>query len=63
MNVFYYIGLDIHKKTISYCLKQINGRILREGIIYSRHKDIIKWYKKVLGRAKLTYRKSFTFIP
>ena len=21
MNAFYYIGLDIHKKTISYCIK------------------------------------------
>ena len=26
-----YIGLDIHKKTISYCVKQGDGKILDEG--------------------------------
>jgi transposase len=28
-----YLGLDIHKKTISYCLRQADGTILREGTI------------------------------
>ena len=27
----YYIGLDIHKKTISYCVKDATGQIYREG--------------------------------
>jgi transposase len=33
----YYIGLDLHKqtisKTISYCVKEANGRIVAEGSI------------------------------
>ena len=27
----YYIGLDVHKKTISYCIKTASGTIEREG--------------------------------
>jgi transposase len=27
----YYIGLDVHKKTISYCVKDVSGRIQQEG--------------------------------
>ena len=33
MNSMHYIGLDVHKKTISYCLRQADGTILREGAI------------------------------
>ena len=29
----YYIGLDVHKKKISYCVKDMNGRICAEGAI------------------------------
>jgi hypothetical protein len=29
----YYIGLDVHKKTISYCVKDLGGQIQREGTI------------------------------
>ena len=29
----YYIGLDVHKKTISYCVKDVSGRIQQEGTI------------------------------
>ena len=28
----YYIGLDVHKKTISYCVKDVSGRIQLGGI-------------------------------
>jgi transposase len=27
----YYIGLDVHKKTISYCVKDVAGRVHQEG--------------------------------
>ena len=29
----HYIGFDIHKKTISYCVKLNDGKILEEGVI------------------------------
>ena len=27
----YYIGLDVHKKTISYCVKDVSGGMNRKG--------------------------------
>jgi hypothetical protein len=29
----YYIGLDVHKKTISYCIKDVSGRVYQQGTI------------------------------
>ena len=31
MDSMYYIGLDVHKKTISYCVKDAGGQIHDEG--------------------------------
>jgi transposase len=38
-----YIGLDIHKKTISFCAKAQDGRILDEGTIPARRHILIAW--------------------
>ena len=35
MDSMYYIGLDVHKKTISYCIKYASGQVHREGTISS----------------------------
>ena len=35
-----YIGFDIHKKTISFCAKAQDGRILDEGTIPARRPDL-----------------------
>ena len=29
----HYVGLDIHKKTISFCIRQADGTILQEGTL------------------------------
>lgn len=39
----YYIGLDVHKKTISYCIKQASGEIHSEGIVAATRTDLMKW--------------------
>ena len=31
MNAIQYIGFDVHKKTISYCVKTADGQIVKEG--------------------------------
>jgi transposase len=31
MTTMNYIGLDVHKKTISYCVKDMSGRIQQEA--------------------------------
>ena len=32
-DIMYYIGLDVHKKTISYCVKHASGQVHQEGQI------------------------------
>jgi transposase len=47
----YYIGMDVHKRTISYCVKSANGAVLDEGVIPSTrtsvkgmvHKWVFPW--------------------
>jgi transposase len=41
----YYIGLDVHKKTISYCVKDTSGRIHDEGKIGATRNDLDSWMK------------------
>jgi transposase len=41
----YYIGLDVHKKTISYCVKDASGRIHGEGKIGATRNDLDSWMK------------------
>jgi hypothetical protein len=37
-DTMYFIGLDVHKKTISYCAKDAAGRVFQEGEIGSTHR-------------------------
>jgi transposase len=39
----YYVGLDVHKKTISYCVKDGSGRIHLEGTIPATRMDLDRW--------------------
>jgi transposase len=41
----YYIGLDVHKKTISYCVKDVAGHVHREGKIGSTRRELDAWIK------------------
>ncbi len=41
----YYIGLDVHKKTISYCVKDAAGKIHHEGKIGSTQRELDAWIK------------------
>ena len=45
MQSMYYIGLDVHKKTISYCVKDGSGRIHAEGTIPATRCDLDSWMK------------------
>ena len=40
-----YIGLDVHKKKISYCVKDVSGRIHLEGAIAATRIDLDHWMK------------------
>jgi transposase len=39
----YYIGLDVHKKTISYCVKDVAGHVHRTGKIGSTRCELDGW--------------------
>jgi hypothetical protein len=41
----YYIGLDVHKKTISYCVKDASGRICQEGKVGATRWELDIWIK------------------
>ena len=41
----YYIGLDVHKKTISYCVKDASGQIHQEGKIGATRCELDSWMK------------------
>ena len=41
----YYIGLDVHKKTISYCVKDAAGCVHQEGKIGSTRRELDAWVR------------------
>jgi hypothetical protein len=46
----YYIGLDVHKKTISYCIKDASGQVHREGTIGATRNELDAWVRTLLSR-------------
>jgi transposase len=49
MERLYYIGLDIHKKTISHCVKKVDGTIVQQGKIAADRKTLFQWMKGLPG--------------
>ena len=45
MQTMYYIGLDVHKRTISYCVKDASGRVYTEGSLPATRFDLDRWMK------------------
>jgi len=41
----YYIGLDVHKQKISYCVKEGGGKVFAEGWIPATRFDLDRWMK------------------
>ena len=46
MNIHHYIGFDVHKKSISYCVKAPDGKILEEGKLRATHRVLREWAQK-----------------
>lgn len=46
MNVNHYIGFDVHKKSISFCVKAADGTILEEGKILATRASLRTWAEK-----------------
>lgn len=40
MKGYHYVGLDVHKKKIAYCVKHADGTVIEEGKFYATRKDL-----------------------
>jgi transposase len=49
MSAIYYIGLDIHKKTIAYCIKRIDGVLVKQGTVSAERKALQQWQSELPG--------------
>lgn len=49
MQLIYYVGLDVHKKSISYCIKLADGSIVDQGQIAARRPILRQWIKEIPG--------------
>src|SRR3979411_1140626 len=45
MEPMYYIGLDVHKRKISYCMKERRGKVYSEGSLSATRLDLDVWMK------------------
>ena len=43
MNSLHYIGFDVHKKTISFCVKTAAGEIVEEGVVPAQREELRQW--------------------
>ena len=46
MNVNHYIGFDVHKKSVSFCVKTADGKIVEEGKLRAMHDMLRQWAGK-----------------
>jgi len=46
MHIRHYIGFDVHKKTISYCVKTADGAIIEEGKLRATRQALREWAQK-----------------
>jgi len=45
MEPMYYIGLDVHKRKLSYCVKDSGGKVYAEGSLPATRLDLDLWMK------------------
>ena len=45
MEPMYYIGLDVHKRKISYCVKDGRGKVFAEGSLSATRMDLDHWMR------------------
>jgi transposase len=49
MEDLYYVGLDVHKKTVSYCVKRLDGSLLSQGVVRSTRTELATWAESLPG--------------
>jgi len=49
MEIIHYVGLDVHKKTIAYCIKTVSGQTVRQGVVSAERKALRQWLNELPG--------------
>ena len=49
MESIYYIGLDVHKKSIAYCIKTVTGKIVCKGMVRAERRALHQWLEDLPG--------------
>lgn len=49
MESIHYVGLDVHKKTIAYCVKTVSGKTVRQGVVNAERKALLQWLTELPG--------------
>ncbi|MDD2468754.1 MAG: transposase, partial [Desulfobulbus sp.] len=49
MSTHYFIGLDIHKKMIAYCVKTVDGRLVDQGMVNADRESLHEWVVRLPG--------------
>jgi hypothetical protein len=49
MESVHYIGLDVHKKTIAYCIKTVAGKTVKHGTVRSERQALREWQSEIPG--------------
>lgn len=44
-----YVGLDVHKKAIAYCVKTVGGEVLQQGMVKAERKALRDWVAGLPG--------------
>jgi transposase len=45
MENMHFVGLDVHKKIIAFCVKQVDGKIISQGTIDANRRALGRWVK------------------
>jgi len=43
MDELYYVGLDVHKRTVSFCVKRANGGVVKQGTVPATRPSLQEW--------------------
>ena len=63
MQPMYYIGLDVHKQEVSYCVKDSSGKIYGEGWISDTRFDLDRWMKTLRANRRSGYCSGLVRMP
>jgi hypothetical protein len=56
MSAIHYIGLDVYKKTISYCIKTAAGQIVKEGTLAAERSVLRSWAEVYSNHGMVLWR-------